>query len=79
MKFAAVFTASLRSGYALPACRGENATPQQKPQRLHLSNAETCPDKAGQLFLRVVRAAFLAVKHKVNDLAHRDDTAGMSV
>src|SRR5713101_8627809 len=31
MNFAAVFRASLRSGYALPTCHPENSTPQRQP------------------------------------------------
>src|SRR5216683_3150642 len=31
MNFAAVFGASLRSGYALPTCHPENSTPQRQP------------------------------------------------
>ena len=42
MNFAAVFGASLRSGYALPACHPENGNPQRQP-------AELPPIKSGKL------------------------------
>jgi len=42
MNFAAVFGASLCSGYALPACHPENGNPQRQP-------AELPPIKSGKL------------------------------
>ena len=43
---ATVFWATLRSGYALPACLPENRARQEQPAEAHLSRAEICPDEA---------------------------------
>ena len=49
MNSAGGFGASLWSGYDLPACHPKTASPQPQPAEIHLSTAETCPDKTGQL------------------------------
>src|SRR5260370_3325920 len=68
MTFAAIFGASLWSGYASRRATPKMAAHHGNRQRLHLSRAETCPDEAGHLWLPGCPAHLrMAIAYLVND------------
>ena len=76
MNFAAVFGASLRSGYALPACHPENASPQRQPAEVPLINRgnlsrQSQPALTATTIIVAMTKCFLLLNHAI-PCYHRD-------